>query len=548
MSLRPAEIAPVPAATAQVAAAAFPKGCPAMRLRDELGTVYDDRMFASLYPARGQPAHSPWRLALVTVLQFAEGLSERQAADAVRGRIDWKYALGLELADPGFDFSVLCEFRARLVAGRLEQALLDAMLAHLRERGLLKARGRQRTDSTHVLAAVRAVNRLESVGETLRAALNALATVAPDWLAQHADVEWSDRYGRPFEEWRLPKGEGPRKVLGEQIGRDGHRLLAAAYDLSAPSWLCALPAVQTLRRAWVNQFYVEDDRVTWRDRAELPPASLRFDSPYDPDARYGSKRSTTWNGYKAHFTETCDADCPHFVIHVETTPAPVSDVAMTAPVHEALRAKDLLPGTHLVDAGYVDADLLIDAQAAHGIELVGPVRPDTSWQAQAGQGYAVSAFAVDWQAKTVTCPQGHRSVAWVVNRDPWGTGTVHVGFAKATCRACPSRPLCTRAKTAPRALTLRREGRHEAIQAMRKRQDTPEWRALYGARAGIEGCLSQGVRRCGLRRSRYVGLAKTHLQHVTTAAALNVARLDAWLRGRPRAATRTSRFVQLIAA
>ena len=258
MSLRPAEIAPVPAATAQVAAAAFPKGCAAMRMRDELGTVYDDRMFASLYPVRGQPAHSPWRLALVTVLQFTEGLSDRQAADAVRGRIDWKYALGLELTDPGFDFSVLCEFRARLIAGRLEQALLDAMLAHLRERDLLKARGRQRTDSTHVLAAVRAVNRLESVGETLRAALNALASVAPDWLAQHADAEWPDRYGRPFEEWRLPKGEGPRKVLGEQIGRDGHRLLAAAYDPSAPSWLRALPAVQTLRRAWVNQFYVED--------------------------------------------------------------------------------------------------------------------------------------------------------------------------------------------------------------------------------------------------------------------------------------------------
>ena len=121
MSLRPAEIAPVPAATAQVAAAAFPKGCPVMRLRDELGAVYDDRMFASLYPARGQPAHSPWRLALVTVLQFAEGLSDRQAADAVRGRIDWKYALGLELTDPGFDFSVLCEFRARLIAGALSR-------------------------------------------------------------------------------------------------------------------------------------------------------------------------------------------------------------------------------------------------------------------------------------------------------------------------------------------------------------------------------------------------------------------------------------------
>ena len=196
----------------------------------------------------------------------------------------------------------------------------------------------------------------------------------------------------------------------------------------------------------------------------------------------------------------------------------------------------------------MDADLLLDAKAAHDVELVGPVRPDTSWQAKAGQGYDVSAFAVDWTARTVTCPRGHKSVDWVVNHDAWGTGTVHVGFAGRACRACPSRPLCTRAETAPRELTLRREGRHEAIQTARKRQDTPEWRTLYGARAGIEGCLSQGVRLCGLRRSRYLGLAKTHLQHIATAAALNVVRLDAWLRGKPRAATRTPRFVRLMAA
>src|SRR3954469_394535 len=234
MSLRPTPIGPVPELTAYVARAAYPDGNPYLSVRDTLGTFYDDERFAALFPDRGRPAEAPWRLALVTVLQFAEGLADRQAADAVRGRIDWKYALGLELTDPGFDFSVLCEFRSRLIAGRLEEGLLDAMLAQLRERGLLKARGRQRTDSTHVLAAVRTVNRLELVGETLRAALNALATVAPDWLVQHADAEWPDRYGRPFEEWRLPKGEGPRKVLGEQIGRGGHRLLGAGRDAPAP--------------------------------------------------------------------------------------------------------------------------------------------------------------------------------------------------------------------------------------------------------------------------------------------------------------------------
>ena len=168
----------------------------------------------------------------------------------------------MELADPGFDHSILCEFRSRLIAGGFEQTLLDAMLARFRELGLLKARDRQRTDSTHVLAAVRAVNRLESVGDTLSAALNTLAVAAPDWLIQHADAEWPDRYGRAFEEWRLPKGEAPRKALGEVIGTDGHRILAAAYGSSAPLWLRDLPAVQVLRQAWVNQFYVEEDRVT----------------------------------------------------------------------------------------------------------------------------------------------------------------------------------------------------------------------------------------------------------------------------------------------
>src|ERR1041384_5445666 len=162
MSLNPCSIDPVPQETARVAHAAFPKGNRYMTMRDELGIIYPNDLFADLYPQVGHYGEPPWRLALVTLMQFSENLTDRQAADAVRGRIDWKYALGLELTDTGFDFSVLSEFRTRLVAGRLEQGLLDAMLARLRERGLLKARGRQRTDSTHVLAAVRAVNRLES--------------------------------------------------------------------------------------------------------------------------------------------------------------------------------------------------------------------------------------------------------------------------------------------------------------------------------------------------------------------------------------------------
>jgi transposase len=153
-----------------------------MRMRDALGAIYDDPLFAPFFPSRGRPAASPWRLALATVMQFAEGLSDRQAADAVRSRIDWQYALSLELTDPGFDHTVLSEFRARLVAGQAERLLLEALLTRVDERGLLKARGRQRTDSTHGLATIRTLNRLELVGETVRHALNSLAVVAPDWL------------------------------------------------------------------------------------------------------------------------------------------------------------------------------------------------------------------------------------------------------------------------------------------------------------------------------------------------------------------------------
>src|ERR671929_1971518 len=173
MSLHPQHpIGPVPKHTARIARAAFPKSNPYLTLRDTLGTVFVDRDFADLYPEQGQPGYPPWRLALVTLLQFREGLSDRQAAEAVRARIDWKYLLGLELSDPGFDFSVLCEFRDRL---------LERVLDVCRELGVLKARGRQRTDATHVLAAVRTLNRLELVAETLRAALNATAAAAPDW-------------------------------------------------------------------------------------------------------------------------------------------------------------------------------------------------------------------------------------------------------------------------------------------------------------------------------------------------------------------------------
>lgn len=253
MSRQPLIVQVVPEETARVAQAAFPKGNPYLRLYDQLEPLYTDQQFAALLPTRGQLGLSPAQLALVTVLQFGEGLSDRQAADAVRSRIDWKYVLGLELTDAGFDFSVLSEFRDRLVAGTQELLLLTALLEHSQAAGVLKARGRQRTDSTRVLAAVHALNRLANVGETLRHALDVLATVAPDWLRGVAPPDWFVRYGRRLDEYRLPKEEPARQALAAQIGADGRQLLAAIDAPAALPWLRAVPAVATLRQVWVQQ-------------------------------------------------------------------------------------------------------------------------------------------------------------------------------------------------------------------------------------------------------------------------------------------------------
>jgi len=224
MSMHPQAIPPIPEETACVARAALPRSNTYLTMRDQLGTLYEDHVFAALFSERGRPAEAPWQIALVCVFQFLEGLSDRQAAEAVRTRIDWKYALGLELADPGFDFSVLSKFRSRLLVGSAEMLLLEGMLEHFKAQGLLKARGKQRTDSTHVLAAIRTLNRLESVGETLRATLNALASAAPEWLSEHADPSWFDRYSYRIEESRLPKGQTERQQYAELIGSDGSRL------------------------------------------------------------------------------------------------------------------------------------------------------------------------------------------------------------------------------------------------------------------------------------------------------------------------------------
>ncbi|HEX3512393.1 MAG TPA: IS1182 family transposase [Trebonia sp.] len=556
MSMHPQPWPGVPEQTARIAKRAFPKGSLAIRARDELGSWYEDEDFADVFGVRGAPGISPAQLAMVTVLQFTENLTDRQAADEVRGRIDWKYCLGLELEDGGFDFSVLSGFRGRLVEGGRERVLFDRLLDRLKELGLVKAGGRQRTDSTHVLGRIRDLNRLELAGETVRAALEALAAAAPAWLAGIIGPSWQRVYGQRIDNWRLPDSQTAREELAVQYGRDGYWLLEQVHGPAAPGWLRELPAVQVLRRIWIQQYYQDGEKVVRREEREhgLPPGRDRLASPYDLDARYSEKHGMSWTGYKDSLTETAGDPAgddpgtgrpavPNLVTDVETTHAAVPDVVLTAPAQERLAARDLLPGEHDVDSGYISADLLVSSRA-RGVVLVGPLLADTSPQARAG-GYTAAMFTIDWDSRQATCPEGSLSGKWAPMRQRDGKEAVSVRFAAAACGPCPARDKCTTAVRTGRQLFLRPREIHEAVAAARAEEGTRQWKDRYKARAGVEGLMGQASHVTGIRHARYTGLPKTRLEHLASATAINVIRLDAWYTCKPIDRTRTTHLQRL---
>src|SRR6266542_3962070 len=514
----------------------------AVQIRDRLGQWLEDEAFAAAFGTRGKPGWSPSRLALVTVLQRAENLPDRQAADAVRMRLDWQYLLGLPLDDPGFDPTVLVEFRTRVADAGLELVVLDALLAKLAAAGLVKAGGKQRTDSTHVVAAVAGLNRLELAGESVRAALEALAAAHPDWLAQRICVsDFARRYGTPMTSWRPPAAQARRDELAVAYARDGYALLAAVYHGSAPAWLRELPAVDVLRRVLVQNYtrvIHEDGREVIKRREKepegdgLPPGHARIASPYDLDARWGVKREEFWLGYKLHVTETCDDPPPCSC----RPPAATQQPAAGGPA-----ARNLAPGRQYLDSGYLSAAVVVAALTTWGIALIGPLLADTSAQARAGAGYARADFTVDYDTKTVTCPQGKTSASWTPCTQR-GKDAIVVHFSASDCGPCPARSLCTSGKR--RQLTVLPRDLAQAQAATRAAENTIPFQADYARRAGVEGTMHQAASH-GARRARYRGLPKTRLDHVYMAAALNLLRLEAYWNGTPLDRQRTSHLARL---
>jgi len=535
----------VPEETQEIARAAFPKGNPYMKMRDELGIFYEDKRFGDLFSHTGQPALAPWRLVLIMIMQYAENLTDRQAAEAVRGRIDWKYALGMEMRDAGFHYSVLSEFRDRLIASGTERMLLDEMLVRFQEKGLLKAEGKQRTDSTRILTVARHLNRIGCVVETLRRALNEIATISPDWLLDQVTTEWFDRYGPRFDSYRLPKKKEELQQLRREIGGDGYHLLSAIQNDTAPDYLKELPGVRILQKVWIQQYFREDGQVKWREAGNLPPQHLFIQTPYDEEARNRTKRTSNWTGYTVHLTETCDSETPNIITNVVTTSASTNDVAVVTTIHEELAEKELLPAEHYVDMAYMSIDRVIDSESDHAIDLMGRLMPNTSWQARANNGYALTCFGIDWTKQTAICPNGKTSVRWQPRTESSGQDFIRVEFNETDCLACSARSSCTKRKTGGRIIRIQPQIKHEMMQKIRRRQKTDEFKQKYKIRAGVEGTISQAVGSLNMRRNRYQGLAKSHLQHVATAASMNLYRVIAWLEGVTPSITRQSRFAAL---
>ncbi|MET8038119.1 IS1182 family transposase [Streptomyces sp. NPDC005345] len=500
-------------------------------MRDRLDGLWCDEDFVNWYPRDGRPGLSPAQLATVCVLQFVLGLSDRQAAEAVRCRIDFKYALAMELDDPGFHHSVLADFRDRLAEGDRADGLLDLALARLKEAGLVRERTTQRTDSTHVLAAVRDLTRLELVTEGVRAALEEVAGISPHLLDNLVDEDWGRRYGRPV---RLGKNPTKPKTRIIATGNDAVRLLEHLYRHGADR--APGPRVQALRQIMVQNYHHDAaGHLRWRtaeteDGPGLPPSSRAIVSPYDTSARYARHgHIISWKGFSAHLTETCAPDSPNVITDVATTAATTHDSQVLPGIHTRLARRELLPAEHLVDAGYTSLPHLEQAAREHQVTVTGPLRSNPTRQHRQNDGFARDDFHIDYDRRQVTCPQGHVSQGWhgpYPTSSPTAAPLIVAKFAKSQCHPCPARTHCTTSRASTRTVGFPPRELRDLQLRVRTEQQTSEWKTRYAVRSGVEGTVNEFAHGHGMRRCRYRGQGKAHIQHVLTAIAVNIERLS----------------------
>ncbi|MCF6766632.1 IS1182 family transposase [Thiotrichales bacterium 19S3-7] len=548
MSLKLSYKNKIPAQTVRIAKSAFPKGNPYITLRDHLGTIFEDIDFMKMFPKVGQPALQPWRLALLTVIQHGENLSDRQTAEAVRARIDLKYLLGLNIDDSGFDYSVLSEFRKRLVEHKMEELLLSKILDVAKSLKIIKTRGHQRTDSTRVLMSVKELNRYEVIGETMRSTLNHIAVIEPVWLKSIVPYEWYDRYHFRFENYRLPTKLEDKNLLMQVIGKDAHTLIKLIEQDDTPYTIKTSSKVGSLRTMLARHFHSNNEtyEVIYKTNKEAHQSEAQIESPYDIEARYRTKRQDNWSGYTVHLTETCDNGFANIITNVCTTTADVHDSMTVNIIHDSLKNKHLLPEKHLVDSAYMSAVHLYSSKLEFDVELVGPVRSSRKPKNFLEGSYTVEDFDIQWANKKIICPNGKESSSWRQTNTGNSPEHIDVVFRAADCKKCLNQKFCTQTKSGRKKFNLLEEKFYTVnLEARNKMKTDEQYKKTYRKRSGIEGTISNAVNMHSLRKSRYVGLQKTHLQEISNAAAININRIANWLSGKTVEKTRISKFYQL---
>lgn len=515
MSLQDRWSSEIPAEMAALGARLLDPGDPYRLIGDEVGNELVTQDWAFLYAERGRGAVCPIVLALVTLFQFMGNVSDREAAEQARLRIDWKYALHQEVVWEGFHYSDLCNFRKRLLAHAAEGLVFEQILRWVQAHGLVRKQGKQRSDSTHVLGCVERMSRLELLWESLRLVLYESKQAAGEWLSQAVPAVYWESYAERHSDWKLSESEVKQALA--QAAKDAVWLLNQIAS-SAPAEVQALTAVATLRTVCDQQLDQSGDEV------QVKPTPIKgkevIVSPHDPEARWAKKRSTQWVGYKLQVTETAEPEqAVQFLTDVDLVAANTSDSEQIDAIHERLAQRDVTPAAHYVDQGYASGPNLAHS-AERGIELRGPVGPGRS---DKPAGYQQEDFVLDFDAHTARCPQGQITTQWSAYPAPEDPSRQQIAIKFSTlCNGCPVRTHCASARTG-RSLTI--SAFHEELSARRQEEQTPGFHQEMHARVAIEGTLSGMVRSQGARRARYRGQAKTRLQMLFTGAATNLKRL-----------------------
>ncbi len=473
-----------------------------------------EAVFEPVYSYKGRGAISPLLLALVTILQMMEKVPDRVAADFVVFRMDWKYALHLPLSYKGFHFTDLYAFRQRLVQHGAEKLVFDQVLAKLKAMGLIKERGKVRTDATHVVALLNRLSQLELVRESIRAALDAVSVLAPAWLNETVPLTFCEAYGQRQNDYRVSDSQIAKQLF--EAGRDGYWFLAQ-LERSAPAHVQRLSEVETLRTVLGQQFPQGPDAGPTKKR---PAGRGIIETPHDPEVRCSMKRSLAWQGYKLHITETCEQDLPPLLVDIEVTDATAGDNSQVPEIQERLAERKIHPCKQLVDEAYVSGPDLARS-AKEGIDLFGRMQKDH----RAAQGYRQANFQIDEERKVAECPAGHLSNVWSEKVVDDGRTKIEIRFDSKTCRECPAFGVCT---TSSQGRSLLLNPYRVEVEAARARQETTEFKLEFRLRSQIEGSISELVRAHDIRHTRYRGRVKTRLQACFTATAANLKRAIRW--------------------